>query len=265
MRLWDGPAPGAEGDRPDDIPTLTQFLVPGSREAAGFVVCPGGGYAHLAPHEGAPVAQWLNSLGINAFVLKYRLGPRYHHPVEMHDVQRALRVVRANAKRWHVDPDRLGIIGFSAGGHLASTAATHFDPGVPDAADPVDRFSCRPNLAILIYPVITMVGPFVHEGSRENLLGKDPDAALLKLMSNDQQVTAATPPCFLVHTTDDHVVPFENSLLFAAACHEKGVPVELHVFEHGQHGFGLGGGDPVLSSWPSLAATWLRVHDFLKE
>jgi acetyl esterase/lipase len=264
IRLWDQAAPGAQGDEPVDIPTLTPFLLPGETTSPAFIVCPGGAYIHLAPHEGAPVAQWLNTLGINSFVLKYRLGPKYHHPVEMEDVQRAIRFVRSHASQLHIDPNRIGIIGFSAGGHLASTAATHFDNGIPTAPDLIDRVSCRPDLAILMYPVITMMDPYVHTGSRTNLLGANPDPALVALMSNERQVTPATPPCFIVHGADDHTVAVENSLLFVTACRQNKVPVELHIFEHGKHGFGLGGTDPVLSTWPAMAANWLRGHDFVK-
>ncbi|MGA2443287.1 MAG: alpha/beta hydrolase, partial [Tepidisphaeraceae bacterium] len=198
IRLWDGDAPGAQGSADADIPTLTPFLVaPAKAGAAAFIVCPGGSYGHLAPHEGAPVAQWLNTLGIHAFVLKYRLGPKYHHPAEMQDVQRAIRLVRSRADQWNLDANRIGIVGFSAGGHLASTAATHFDDGIPDDPDPINRVSSRPDLAILAYPVISMADPYAHAVSRKNLLGDNPDPALELLLSNDRQVTAQTPPCFI--------------------------------------------------------------------
>jgi acetyl esterase/lipase len=265
VRLWEHDAPGAQGTRDADIPTLTPFLIP-TKNATGaaVIVCPGGAYGHLADHEGKPVALWLNTLGIQGFVLKYRLGPKYHHPVEMEDGQRAVRYVRSHAAQWHLDPKRIGILGFSAGGHLASTVATHFDDGIAGAPDPVDRVSCRPDLAILMYPVITMRDPFAHLPSRKNLLGDNPDPSLLAFLSSDEQVTKSTPPCFLVHTMDDHTSPVENSLLFAAACRKNHVPVELHLFEHGKHGFGLGKDDPVLSTWPGLAALWLQRHGFAK-
>jgi acetyl esterase/lipase len=264
IRLWDGDAPGAHGAGDADVPTLTPFLLaPAKAGGAAFIVCPGGAYGHLAPHEGAPVAQWLNTLGIHAFVLKYRLGPKYHHPAEMLDVQRAIRLVRCRAEQWNLDPNRIGIVGFSAGGHLASTAATHFDDGIADDPDPINRVSSRPNLAILAYPVISMSDPYAHALSRQNLLGDNPDPALVLLLSNDKQVTAQTPPCFIIHAADDRTVPVENSLLFAMACRRHKVPVELHVFEHGPHGFGLGGKDPILSTWPAIAAQWLRRHKFV--
>lgn len=266
IRLWSGAAPGAMGTADIDIPTLTVAL-PSNVKPTGavFIVCPGGGYEHLAPHEGLPIARWLNSLGVTGFVLKYRLGPKYHHPVEMDDVQRAIRLVRFNAKKWNLDPDRIGVIGFSAGGHLASTAATHFDEGHPNATDPIDRTGCRPDLAILVYPVIAMVGPYTHVGSRRNLLGDHPKPSLEKFLSSDLQVSASTPPCFLVHAADDPVVPVQNSLLFTNACLNHHVPVELHIFEHGPHGFGLGTTLPEIKVWPRLAATWLQRHGFAAE
>lgn len=264
VRLWVGDAPGAQGSGDADIPTLTIYK-PAADKATGaaIVVCPGGGYGGLAAHEGKPIAEWLNGLGVTSFVLKYRLGPRYHHPVEMRDAQRALRYVRAHAGEWKLDPHHIGIIGFSAGGHLASTAATHFDAGDAKAEDLVDRVSCRPDAAMLIYPVITMTDPFTHGGSRTNLLGSKPDPELVNLLSNERQITSKTPPIFLVHTADDDVVPVENSLLFAMACRAARVPCELHVYEHGPHGIGLGGQDPILNKWPGLCTAWLQTRGFL--
>lgn len=265
LRLWQGDAPGAQGNADADIPTLTVFLPdPAKANGAAVVVCPGGGYHALAAHEGKPVARWLNTLGVTAFVLKYRLGPKYHHPIERGDVSRAIRTVRARAAEWKLDPKRIGVLGFSAGGHLASTAVTHFDDGKPDAEDPIERASSRPDFGVLIYPVITMTDPFTHHGSRTNLLGDSPSDELVDLMSNEKQVSDKTPPCFLVHTATDKVVPFQNSLMFAEAMQKHHVPVELHVFDHGAHGFGLGGKDPVLSEWPGLCAKWMESHGWLK-
>ena len=260
--LWPDGAPGAAGQAPTDIPTLTPFL-PAKDKATGgaIIVCPGGGYSHLANHEGAPVAEWLNSIGVTAFVLKYRLGPTYHHPAPLQDAQRAIRTVRARAKEWGLDPQRIGILGFSAGGHLAATAGTHFAEGQTNAADPIERVSSRPNLLVLIYPVITM-GPLGHAGSKLNLLGKEPSAELVQLLSNEEQVTKETPPTFLVHTMTDAGVPVENSMAFAAALRKAGVPFEFHLYEQGKHGFGLAPTDPVLSSWPGRCADWLRLHGF---
>ena len=260
--LWPDGAPGALGKDPTDVPTITPFL-PLKEKATGaaVIVCPGGGYGHLADHEGAPVAEWLNSIGITAFVLKYRLGPRYHHPAPLEDAARAIRTIRAQAAEWKIDPKRIGILGFSAGGHLAATIATHFDSGKPGASDPIGRVSSRPDLAILIYPVITM-GEKTHAGSKKNLLGDNPTPELVALLSNEKQVTAETPPTFLVHTMTDPGVPVDNTLLFVAALRNAGVPFELHLYERGPHGFGLGGNDPILSTWPARCADWLRVHGF---
>jgi acetyl esterase/lipase len=263
--LWPGAAPGALGRAPEDVPTLTRFLPPPERATgAAVVVAPGGGYQHLAmDHEGVVVARWLSSIGVAAFVLKYRLGPRYHHPVELGDAQRALRTVRSRAAEWGVDPARIGILGFSAGGHLASTASTHFDAGDPRAADPIDRASSRPDFAILIYPVITLEAPYAHRGSRVNLLGEDADAALVWSLSSELQVTPRTPPTFLVHTSDDRTVPVENSLMYYRALRAAGVPAEMHDFETGPHGFGTAPGNPLLSQWPSLAAAWMAQRGLL--
>jgi acetyl esterase/lipase len=223
------------------------------------VVCPGGGYGVLASdHEGKQVAEWLNSLGVSAFVLQYRLGPRYHHPAPLQDAQRAIRMVRAHGQGWGVAPDRIGILGFSAGGHLASSAATHFDDGAPDSEDPVERVSSRPDFAVLCYPVISLTTVATHAGSRKNLLGEEPDPALVWKLSSELQVTPRTPPTFLFHTDDDPAVPVENSLLFFQAMKRAGVPGELHVFAHGRHGVGLAPTDPSLSQWPGLCARWME-------
>ena len=260
--LWPGGAPGAVGNEPVDIPTLTPYLPTKDKmTGAAIIICPGGGYGHLADHEGRPVAEWLNTLGVTAFVLKYRLGPRYHHPAPMQDAARAIRIVRARAAEWGLDPQRIGILGFSAGGHLASTAGTHFDSGKPDAPDAIERVSSKPNLMILIYPVITMRDR-THAGSKKNLLGDQPGPELVALLSNDEQVTKDTPPTFLVHTMNDSAVPVENSLLFVSALRKAGVPFEFHLYERGPHGFGLGGKDPILATWPDRCADWLRLHSF---
>jgi acetyl esterase/lipase len=264
--LWKASAPMAAGNEAADIPSLKVYRAPeASATGAAFVICPGGGYAHLAPHEGEPIAQWMNTLGIHAFVLKYRLAPRYKHPVPMLDVQRAIRLVRSRATEWKIDPKRIGALGFSAGGHLASTAATHFDPGNPNAADAVDRESCRPDAAVLCYPVISMEEGVTHGGSRTNLLGPDPSRELATLMSNDRQVTAQTPPTFLFHTADDGPVPSENSLRFAMACARAKVPYELHIYAKGPHGVGLATADPVLKTWTGRCADWLRKLGFARE
>jgi acetyl esterase/lipase len=262
--LWPGQAPGALGDEDRDKPTLTIYA---AREpnGTGIIVCPGGGYSGLADnHEGRQVANWLNAMGIAAFVLKYRLGPRYHHPVELGDAQRAIRTVRAQAKDFGVVPDRIGIMGFSAGGHLASTTGTHFDSGLSDAADPIDRASSRPDFMILGYPVISFTTPYTHKGSLRNLLGDNPDPKLVESLSNELQVTAQTPPTFLFHTNEDKGVPSENSVLFYLALRKNNVPAEMHIFEKGPHGVGLALRDPALSMWPTLLANWFRTRGLLK-
>ncbi len=263
--LWPDGAPGALGSEPVDKPKITVYRAPASRaNGAAVVVCPGGGYGVVASdHEGKQVAEWLNSLGVAAFVLQYRLGPRYHHPAPLQDAQRALRLVRARAGEWGVDPARVGILGFSAGGHLASTAGTHFDHGQPDATDPVERQGSRPDFLVLGYPVISLTHPAVHKGSRDNLLGNDPDPKLLDSLSNETQVTALTPPTFLFHTDEDTGVPAEHSLLFYEALRRAKVPAELHVFVKGPHGVGLAPKDPALSVWPTLCAAWMETMGFL--
>ena len=261
IKLWEGGAPGALGSAPEDIPTLTPFIPKDGANGSAVIVCPGGGYTHLADHEGRPVAEWLNTLGVTAFVLKYRIGPNYHHPAPLQDAARAVRLVRSRAAEWKLDPKRIGVLGFSAGGHVASTIGTHFDGGQANAADAIERVSSRPDLLVLIYPVITM-GEFTHGGSRKQLLGESPTPDLVKLMSNELQVTKETPPTFLVHTANDSAVPVENSLHFAEALRKAGVPFEMHIYERGRHGFGMGGDDPILSTWPARCAAWLKLNGF---
>lgn len=264
--LWPGGAPGALGNADEDRPTLAIYL-PARAKAAdvGVVICPGGGYQHLAmDHEGRQVAQWLNGLGVAAFVLKYRLGPRYHHPVEMADGLRAMRFVRFHAADYGIASDRIGIWGFSAGGHLASTVGTHYDGGNPNATDPIDRAGSRPDFMVLAYPVITFNEPYLHRGSMHSLLGENPDPQLIHLLSNELQVTPETPPTFLFQTTNDETVPVENSVLFYEALVRNHVPAEMHIFERGHHGVGLAPSDPALSLWPGLLAQWFRTRGLLK-
>ena len=267
ISLWENGAPGALGTGDGDQPTLTLYT-PLNPAASGtaVIVTPGGSYQFLATnHEGRQVADWLNALGITAFVLKYRLGPRYHHPIELGDAQRAIRLVRARAKEFGIRPDRVGMMGFSAGGHLASTAGTHFDPGDPKARDPIDRVSSRPDFLVLAYPVISFVAPYTHQGSARNLLGDRPDPELLQELSNDLHVTPQTPPTFLFSTSADTAVPPENSAAFYLALHKAGVPAELHIFESGPHGVGLDLSDPALGEWPTLLTHWLRGRGLLTQ
>ncbi|MBI4909806.1 MAG: alpha/beta hydrolase [Acidobacteria bacterium] len=263
--LYPKGAPNAVGDTDADKPSLTYYLADKAKaNGTAVVVCPGGGYRNLATdHEGKQIAEWLNARGVSAFLLKYRLGPRYHHPSMMNDVHRAVRMVRSQAPELGVKPDRIGVWGFSAGGHLASTAATHFEEGRADAADPTDRVSTRPDFAILSYPVISFTTEYVHKGSRDNLLGPNPDAKLVESLSNELQVTARTPPTFLFHTTEDKGVPPQNSILFYLALRKVGVSAEMHIYEKGPHGVGLAQKDPVLSTWPARLEQWMRVHGWL--
>lgn len=262
--LWPEGAPGAKGEEPVDRPTLTLYLpLKEAATGAAVVICPGGGYGALADgHEGRDIGAWLNARGIAGFMLRYRIAPRYGHPAPMQDVQRAIRTVRARGETWGVDPHRIGVWGFSAGGHLASTAATQFDSGHKAGDDPVEWASSRPDLCILGYPVILFEGPHMHRGSRDNLLGKEPTEALIREMSSERRVTAQTPPTFLFHTNADTGVPPENSVEFYLALRRAGVPAELHIFERGPHGVGLAPTDPVLSEWGRLLSNWLGVHGF---
>jgi len=265
--LWPDGAPAAVGSEDADKPCVWLHKPAADKAGGGAViVCPGGGYRGLAmTYEGHEVAQWFNEYGVTAFVLRYRLGPRYHHPSQISDAQRAVRLVRSRAAEWGIDPARIGIMGFSAGGHLASTAATHFDEGKSDAADPIDRVGCRPDFAILAYPVITLSGEYAHGGSRENLLGKNPSAELVESLSNQTQVTARTPPTFLFHTSADTAVPPENSVMFYQALRRAKVPAEMHIYQTGPHGVGLARNNPVLSTWPECLATWLEERAILKK
>ncbi len=267
--LWPNGAPGALGDSSKDIPTLTPYFPdPSKATGAAMVICPGGGYAMLASHEGKDYARWFNENGIAGFVLKYRLGSSgYHYPAMFEDVTRAMRIVRAHAKEWNLDPHRIGVIGSSAGGHLASTLLTHFDAGNPDSPDPIERQSSRPDIGILCYAVITM-GKFTHQGTKFNLLGDNPSPKLVRYLSNELQVTSNTPPCFICATYEDNVVPVENSLMFAEALRKAHVPFALHIFEKGGHGLGLGSSywDPAhRHPWTRDCLYWLKVQGFLRK
>jgi acetyl esterase/lipase len=265
LLLWPDGAPGALGTAPEDRPKITIYRAPaGAANGTAVLVCPGGSYRTLASaHEGKDVAEWLNTLGVSAFVLQYRLGPRYRHPVPLQDAQRALRLLRSRAKDFGLDPGRLGILGFSAGGHLSATTGTHFDEGRRGRERSHRPDELAPDFMVLAYPVMSMTAPFSHKPSIENLLGPSPDPALAEDLSNEKRVTVRTPPAFLFHTADDPGVSVENSLVFAHALQQAGVPVELHVFPKGKHGVGLAPGDPVLSQWPGLCASWLRAMGLL--
>jgi acetyl esterase/lipase len=227
------------------------------------VICPGGGYVHLSMvKEGSDIARWLNAHGVAAYVLRYRLGPKYHNPIELGDVKRAMRTVRAQAAANGIALDHIGVWGFSAGGHLAASAGTMFDAGDPAAADPIDQQSSRPDFMILSYPVITMEDPYVHRGSRQYLLGDAATQADMDAMSPELHVTAQTPTTFLFATTDDGTVPVMNSVMFYSALVKAKVPAELHLFQHGGHGAGLATANPQLSVWPDLLIKWMRERGF---
>lgn len=263
--LWPAGAPGARGTNDADIPTLTPYLPTGTNTTgAAMVICPGGGYAGLAAHEGNDYALWLNQQGITCFVLKYRLGSKgYRHPAMLHDAARAVRWVRAHAADYKIDVRHVGIMGSSAGGHLAATLLTHFDAGDTSASDVVEQQSSRPDLGILCYPVITL-GQFTHQGSKQNLLGSNPTPELVALLSNELQVTTNTPPCFLWTTYEDSTVPIENTLLFAAALRKNRVPFDLHVYQKGRHGLGLNDKAPFAQPhpWANDCRFWLKEQHF---
>jgi acetyl esterase/lipase len=265
MLLWPDGAPGAKGSEDIDKPALTVYLPKGPNVTrTGVVIAPGGGYKELAiAKEGSNYALWLNERGVAAFVLQYRLGPKYHYPVELEDAQRAIRMVRAHAGEYGVDADKVGMWGSSAGGHLTATAGTHFDAGNASAADVVERQGSRPDFLILAYPVITFEEPQLHRGSKQYLLGDDPDPKLVALLSDETQVTKETPPAFLFSTTDDKTVPVMNSVMFYSALVSAGVPAEMHLFQHGGHGAGLAAANPDLSVWPELLAKWMRERGYM--
>ncbi len=259
MNVWPGKAPGAMGEADRDIPTITVYVPQTAKKpCAAILICPGGGYGGLcSSYEGHDIAAWLDQYGIAGIVLKYRLNP-YHHPIPMLDAQRAMRLVRAHAAEWGIDAKRLGIMGFSAGGHLASTVGTHYDTGKAGDMDPVERFSCRPDFMVLVYPVISM-GQFTHGGSLRNLLGDNPSQELMDNLSNELLVTEDTSPAFLAHSVKDTVVNVENSRLFANALKAKGVAVTLFELPQGEHGLGCGKGDE-WASWQVECAKWLKEN-----
>jgi acetyl esterase/lipase len=263
MLLWAAGAPGAVGDADDDKPTITAYIPASNPTKTAVVIAPGGGYQHLSMvKEGSDVAAWLNARGVAAFVLKYRLGKKYHSPIELGDALRAIRTVRADAAKYGIAADHIGMWGFSAGGHLTASAGTMFDAGNTSAADPIEQQNSRPDFLILAYPVITMLDPDVHKGSRLYLLGDAPTQAEEEAMSPELHVTAQTPPTFLFTTTDDHTVPVMNSVMFYSALVKAGVPVEMHIFQHGAHGSGLAPTNPQLSAWPDLLIKWMRERGY---
>ncbi len=265
--LWPDKVPGKLESDEKEWPTLTLYLLPeGVGNGSAVVICPGGGYGHLAmDHEGHQVGRWLNSIGVAGIILQYRHAPDYHHPIPMQDALRAMRTVRHRSAEWKIDPKKIGIIGFSAGGHLASTVGTHFDEGDKNSEDPIETVSSRPDFMILGYPVITFGNDYHHGGSMRNLIGENPDPSLIEYYSNHLQISPYTPPTFLVHSSDDKVVPVENSLMFFKELSRLSVPAEMHIYQYGGHGFGLGPKDPVLNSWTKRCEDWMRYLGFLNK
>lgn len=267
LRLWAGDAPGSLGAEEKDIPTLTPYL-PAVEKASGtaIVICPGGGYGGLAGHEGEGYASYLSDQGIACFVLKYRLGSKgYRHPAMLNDAQRAIRIVRSQSPA----PAKVGIMGSSAGGHLAATSVTHFDAGKADATDAVERFSSRPDFGILCYAVVSMEDGVTHGGSKTNLLGKDPDSKLVEALSNEKQVTKDTPPCFVWTTGEDSAVVPENSFRFVQSLRANKIPFDFHVYQKGPHGIGLASGKLGVPAgdvhpWGKDLVFWLRQNSWLK-
>lgn len=267
IRLWSGTAPEALGDSENARPSILKFSPEQSKQTkTAIVVLPGGGYGHLAMgHEGHQIASWLNENGVHAFICDYRHhGKGYSHPAPMLDAQRAIRTVRSRANEFGIDPDRIGVLGFSAGGHLASTVATHFDDGDANSDDVIERQSSRPDFAILCYPVIALGTSYTHKGSQRNLLGKKPTDEMIRLLSNQLHVTKQTPPTFLWHCSDDSSVPPENSIVFFQALLASGVPAELHIYETGGHGVGLAQGKLGVEDWSDSCLTWMKRRQLLE-
>ena len=249
-------------------PAITPFLPePDKRNGTAIVICPGGGYGGLAMEkEGLEVARWMQARGITGVVLRYRCGGgKNQQPVPLQDAQRAIRLVRSHAAKWGVDPNRVGVLGFSAGGHLASTAATMFDKGDPAAADPIEKISSRPSFAVLVYPVISMEDDVTHAGSRQHLLGGDATDEVVEHWSTYRRVSDDTPPTFLVHASDDEAVPVKNSLLFYESLVAHHVPAELHIYETGGHGFGMLRDDRPADKWPEQLEPWLKERGLIKK
>ncbi len=263
--LWPGLPAGSTLAGEGDVPKLIITKVQSQTPTAAVVILPGGGYGgHAIDHEGYQFAEWFHSMGVTSAICTYRLrgkgnaGKGYGHPVPMIDAQRAIATLRARAKEWNIDPGRIGVIGFSAGGHLCSTVSTHFAEIDPAADDPVARVSSRPDFSILCYPVIAFGKPHTHKGSQRNLIGADPSAQLVMSLSNERQVSDQTPPTFLFHTVEDKVVPVRNSIDYFLACQEHGVAAEMHIFPKGRHGVGLARDLPGARQWPSLCQQWLK-------
>jgi acetyl esterase/lipase len=277
LKVWPNGAPDSngmtkpeetfEGRRVRNVSEAEMYVyLPkiGVNTGAAVVICPGGGYMIEAmDHEGYEMAEWLAAQGVAGIVLKYRL-PYGHHEIPLKDAQRAMRIVRQKAKEWGINPSKIGIAGSSAGGHLASTAGTRFDLGKPDSIDPIEKFSCRPDFMLLLYPVITFNEEFGHMGSRNNLIGAGNKWELVERYSNELQVTAQTPPTFLILADDDKGVPSRNSIEFYMALKKHKIPAEMHIFRDGGHGFGMTKKNLPVDQWPTLFAQWMKAQGITK-
>lgn len=277
LKVWPNGAPSSngmtlpeetfEGKRVRNVSEAEMYVyLPkvGVNTGAAVVICPGGGYMIEAmDHEGYDLAEWLTTQGVAGIVLKYRL-PYGHHGIPLEDVQRTMRIVRQKAAEWGINPSKIGIAGSSAGGHLASTAGTRFDNGKPEATDPIEKFGCRPDFMLLLYPVITFDEEYGHMGSRNNLIGANPKYDLVERYSNEKQVTAQTPPTFLILADDDGGVPSRNSVEFYLALKKYKIPAEMHIFRQGGHGFGMNKKNLPVDQWPNLFAQWMKAQGITK-
>jgi acetyl esterase/lipase len=277
LKVWPNGAPDSngmtlpeetfEGKRVRNVSEAEMYVyLPkiGVNTGAAMVICPGGGYMIEAmDHEGYEMAEWLATQGVAGIVLKYRL-PYGHHEIPLEDVHRTMRIVRQKAAEWGINPSKIGIAGSSAGGHLASTAGTRFDLGNTEASDPIEKFSCRPDFMLLLYPVITFDEEYGHMGSRTNLIGANAKFDLVERYSNEKQVTAQTPPTFLVHADDDTGVPSRNSVEFYMALKKHKIPAEMHIFRQGGHGFGMNKKNLPVDQWPNLFTQWMKAQGITK-
>ncbi len=262
INIWGENIPGFNPEFKQAVPTLKPYLIESNEPSGVVIVCPGGGYIHKAAHEGGAVAEWLNSIGVSAFVLDYRIAP-YKYPYPIEDARRAIQYVKTNADEYNINANQVGILGFSAGGHLAAAAAINYLKENQAASDHVARVSSRPDCLILCYPVISFQR-FYHIGSRNKLLGTDAAPELIKLLSLENQVKSDMPPTFIWHTADDQSVPVENSLMFASALSKNNIQFEMHIFSHGRHGLGLANEQPDVGVWRELCSTWLAQIGFRK-
>ncbi|MBE6050517.1 MAG: alpha/beta hydrolase [Clostridium sp.] len=261
IKIWGNSIPGFDTSIDQKEPSLKKYIIKGKELRPAIIVCPGGGYTFKAPHEGEPIAKWLNSIGINAFVLDYRVSP-YRHPYPLLDLQRAVKFIRYNHDKFNIDPNRVGVLGFSAGGHLAGSLCVHFDYEGDYHKDEIDMVSAKPDMSVLCYPVINLT-EYAHIGSKNSLLGEDANKELVEFMCLEKQVREDTPQTFIWTTAPDNSVPMENSLLYATALKKNKVPFEMHVFPEGGHGLGLRNDFPYVTRWAKLCEEWFIERKFL--